>query len=164
MLGFPSSIIEWNKLDPQLENSVSLSIFKCNIVQFVRPLRNNVYGCHNPKGIKLLTRLRLSLSHLREHKFKHSFQDTLNPICLCGDDVESTSHFLLYCPSFNNERCILLNTLNQIDSNLLNKTDTLLVESLLYGNKSMNRSNNTRILNATITFILSTNRFEEAFL
>ena len=42
--------------------------------------------------------------------------------------------------------------------------DTLLVESPLYGNKSMNRSNNARILNATITFILSTNRFEEAFL
>ena len=114
--------------------------------------------------IRFSLRLYLGLSHLREHKFKHSFQDTLNPICLCGDDVESTSHFLLYCPSFNNERCILLNTLNQIDGNLLNKTDTLLVESLLYGSKSMNCSNNTRILNATITFILSTNRFEEAFL
>ena len=127
-------------------------------------IRNNVYDCHNPKGIKLLTRLRLGLSHLREHKFKHRFQDTLNHICLCGDDVQSTSHFLLYCPSFINERRILLNSLNQIDGNLLKKIDTLLVENLLYGNKSMNHSNNTRILNAKITFILSTNRFEEAFL
>ena len=57
-----------------------------------------------------------------------------------------------------------LNTLNQIDGNLSNKTDTLIVEILVYGNKSMNRSNNTHILNATITCILSTNRFEEAFL
>ena len=31
--------------------------------------------------------------------------------------------------------------------------DTLLVESPLYGNKSTNRSNNTRDLNAPITFI-----------
>ena len=70
---FSSSIIEWNKLDPQLKNSVSLGILKRNILQFVRPFRNNAYDCHNPKGIKLPTRLRLGLSHLREHKFKHSF-------------------------------------------------------------------------------------------
>ena len=30
-------------------------------------------------GVKLVTRLRIGLSHLREYKFKHSFQDTLNP-------------------------------------------------------------------------------------
>ena len=24
------------------------------------------------------------LSHLRDHKFKHSFQNTLNPLCICG--------------------------------------------------------------------------------
>ena len=32
-------------------------------------------GCYNPKGIKLKTRLHISLSHLKEHKFKDSFQD-----------------------------------------------------------------------------------------
>ena len=39
------------------------------------------FRCHNPKGIKLLTRLRLGISDLREHKFKHGFLDSLNPIC-----------------------------------------------------------------------------------
>ena len=29
--------------------------------------------------IKLLTRLRLGLNHLREHKFRRNFQDTINP-------------------------------------------------------------------------------------
>ena len=28
----------------------------------------------------MLTRLRLSFSHLREHKFRHGFKDTLNPV------------------------------------------------------------------------------------
>ena len=37
------------------------------------------FEIHNPKGIKLITRLRLGLSHLREHKFKHGFQDTVHP-------------------------------------------------------------------------------------
>ena len=54
------------------------------------------YDCHNPKGIKFITRLRLCLSHLREHKFKHSFQDTMNPLCNCGQGIESSTNFFIY--------------------------------------------------------------------
>ena len=97
---FPSTITEWNKLDPGLRKAESLSLFKTNILKFIRPLPNSVYNCHNPKGLKFITRLRLGLSHLREHKFKHSFQDTINPLCSCGLDIESTEHFLLHCPQF----------------------------------------------------------------
>ena len=46
----------------------------------IRPSPNSVFDIRNLKGIKLITRLRLGLSRLREHKFEHSFQDTLNPI------------------------------------------------------------------------------------
>ena len=46
---------------------------------FIKPTANSVYNCHNPTGIKLITRLRLGLSHLREHKFKHNFKESLNP-------------------------------------------------------------------------------------
>ena len=54
---------------------------------------------HNPKPIKFITRLRLILSHLREHKFKHSFQDLLNPISSCGLDIESPLRYLLHYPT-----------------------------------------------------------------
>ena len=57
---------------------------------FLQASQNSVYNCHNPREICLITRLRLGLSHLREHKFKHGFQDTLNPLCSCGNDVESS--------------------------------------------------------------------------
>ena len=70
---FPSAILEWNKLDPSLQNSVSYNVFKNSILKFIRPSLNKIFQCHNPKGIKLVTRLRLGVSHLREHKFKHSF-------------------------------------------------------------------------------------------
>ena len=40
-------------------------------------------------------RLRLGVSHLREHKCKHSFQDTLNPLCSCELNIESTSSYFL---------------------------------------------------------------------
>ena len=46
---FPSAISEWNKLDLSIRNPTSLDVFK---VQFVRPLENSVFVCHNPIGIK----------------------------------------------------------------------------------------------------------------
>ena len=34
----------------------------------------------------------LGLSHLQEHKYKRNFQDTLNTICNCGEDIETSCH------------------------------------------------------------------------
>ena len=114
---FPSTIIEWNNLDPTLRNSKSFVDFKNSILKFIKPSISNVF---NRK------------SHLREHKCKHNFQDRLNPICSCDLDIESTSHFLLHCPTFNDERYTLLSTLNNIDPTLLELTNSSL--TLLYGN------------------------------
>ena len=101
---FPSTIIEWNKLDSNIRNSKALNIFKSEILKFIRPTGNSIFGCHNPIGIKLLTRLRLGVSHFRDHKFKHSFHDTFNPLCTCRKEVETTFHFLLSCPNCSDER------------------------------------------------------------
>ena len=65
---FPSAIIQWNILDLSLRNSKSISVFKEKMLNFIRPSPNSFFDCHNPKGIKLITRL--GLSHLRQHKFK----------------------------------------------------------------------------------------------
>ena len=100
---FLSTILEWNKLDPSIRNSASCNLFKNSILKFIRPSPNKIFQCLNPKGIKLVTRLRFGLSHLQEHKFKHIFQDTLNPLCSCGLDIETTSHHFLDCPLFHAE-------------------------------------------------------------
>ena len=70
---FPSTITEWNKLDHGLRKAESLSVFKTNILKFIRPPPNSVYNCNNSKGLKFIIRLRLDLSHLTEHKFKYGF-------------------------------------------------------------------------------------------
>ena len=49
---FPSTIIEWNKLDSNIRNSETLKIFKSKILKFIRPTANS--SCHNPIGVKLL--------------------------------------------------------------------------------------------------------------
>ena len=71
---FPSIVTEWNNLDKSIRNSESFSIFKKNILKFIRPSPNSIFNCHDPKGVQLLTRLRLGSSHLRDHKFKTVFK------------------------------------------------------------------------------------------
>ena len=95
------------------------------------------------KGIRLITRLRVGMSHLREHKFKHNFQDCLNPICSCGLDIESTSYFLLHSPTFNDKRYTLLSTLSNTDSTFLELTESSLSQTLLYDNKLFDKEKNT---------------------
>ena len=156
---FPSTAIEWNKIDKNIRKSESLNIFKKSISKFIRPSQNRVYNCHNPKGIKLLTRLRVGLSHLRERKFKHSFQDTLNPICNCGEDIETTSHYLLHCPDYLQERKTLLNTISCIVPKIFDFNSDQLTEILLYGKVDLDNINNTSILDATINYLIETKRF-----
>ena len=74
---FPFTITEWNKLDHDIRNSDSLNIFKLSLLRFVRPVVNSVFDMNNPYSLKLLTRLRLGLSHLRYHKFRHYFEDCI---------------------------------------------------------------------------------------
>ena len=98
---------------------------------------------------------------LREHKFKHGFEDTLNPLCSCGNDIESTEHFLFHSPQFANERRFLLSTSGNFNYSLLENTSNVLTQTLLFGNISLSSSDNSKILSATIHFILSTKRFDK---
>ena len=41
---------------------------------------NSVFSVYDPYGVKLLTRLRLQFIHLKEHKFRHGFGDTVSPM------------------------------------------------------------------------------------
>ena len=159
---FPSTIIEWNKSGWKIKNCESIETFKKRILSFIRPSPNNTFNCHNPKGIKLLARLRLSLSHLREHKFNHSFQDSLNPYCSCEKgEAETSSHYLLHCSNYSGQRLALLNTIKNIDMSILQQSDSKITSVLLSSNTSFNSSKNNFILDATIDYIISTERFDE---
>ena len=90
----------WTALSNFIKLSPSVSTFKKRYMDFYNVDCNPVYNVHNPLGLKLLHRLRTGLSHLREHKHKHHFKDTVNPFCLCdGRTIESTEHYLLRCPN-----------------------------------------------------------------
>ena len=77
---------------------------------------------------------RLRLSNLREHNFNHNFQNYINPLCSCGMDIESMSHFFLHCLLFDDQRITLLSTLNKTDCKLIETNESSLIETLLFGN------------------------------
>ena len=62
-----STVIEWNKLYNNVWNSESFIASKEQILKFIRPSPNSTLNVHSPHEIKLFTRLRVGLSHLREH-------------------------------------------------------------------------------------------------
>ena len=96
--------MELNNLDNNIRTSPTLEIFKKSILEIIRPKANSIFDIHNPLGIKMLTRLRIGLSHLRDHKFKHNFQDCLNPLCVCTTNVENCTHFFLHCENYDAQR------------------------------------------------------------
>ena len=81
-----------------------------------------------------MTRLPLGLRNLREHKCNHHFQNCSNPLCSGGMDIESTSHFFLHRPLFDDKIIAFLSTLNKIDCNLIETNESSLTETLLFGN------------------------------
>ena len=157
---FPSTVLEWNKLSPEIKNSESVHIFKKKIKKCVSIDKCSIFNIHDPKGIKLLTRLRVGLSHLREHKFRHNFQNTLNPLCSCNLEPETTSHYLLRCPFYNNLRKSLLDKISTFAGQITNLTEDSLVRLLLYGNINLPCNLNRSILEETIVFLKLSERFD----
>ena len=98
-------------------------------------------------------------SHLKEHKFKHNFQDSIDPLCSCGNDIESTVHFFLHCPNFTTQRQTLLNKLKSINASIMTENENSVVRTLLFGRLDFNYSTNKEIIKANISFVLTTERF-----
>ena len=112
-------------------------------------------------GLKLLTRLRLGLSHLNEHRFNHSFQSCINPLCSCSLAIESTTHFLLHCHHFSNIGSTLINSINEVLGSITNISDLsncALVKILLFGDRNYTQVENAYIINATIKYLVDSER------
>ena len=138
---FPSTLKEWFQLDINIRNSDSISL-------------NSI----DPIGLKLLNRLRLDLSHRNEHKFRHNFQDFLNPWCSCSLEIEDTTHYLLHCQHFSNQRCDLMSSVKSIIPNFKSLTDNNRIDILLYGDSRFDENANKIILKATINYLNNSER------
>ena len=163
-LFFPSTVIERNKLDNNIQNLGLVSAFKKQILKFIRPSFNSIFKVHNPHWIKLPTRLRVGLSHLHEHKSRHNFQDSLDQFCYCSQHIKTTIHFFLHCSTYSNQRKPLFEKISNITHSLLYQNDSIIVETLFFGSDGLNDEENARIIESTIKYIRTTERFITPFL
>ena len=146
-------------LDLNIINSESISILNSKLLSFIRPVQTNIYNIFDPKSLTFRTRLRLGLSHLNEHRFRHNFQDCLNPLCSCSLEIEDTSHYLLHCHHFSHHRVALMNSVKSIYDNFDSMSDNVKDYLLLYGDSWFDENKNKVILKATINYIENTERF-----
>ena len=100
------------------------------------------------------------MSHLREHEFRHNFQDAINLQCSCSLEIESTYSFFMRCQNFITPRTNLMNELRKLESSILNLDEISLTKVPLYGDSKFENKLNKKMLLASINFVLSTKRFE----
>ena len=148
---FPSTLNYWYELDETIRNSESTSIFRSRLLSFIRPLESNVYNIFDPIGLKFLTRLRLGFSHRNEHRFRHNFQECMNPLCSCSLEIEDTSHYLLHCHHFSQYRIGLMNRVKSILENFESLSDNVKKDVVLYGDSRLDGNKKEIILEATLT-------------
>ena len=116
----PTVSNEWNKLDPDIHSSTSFNLFCNTLLKFIRPVQRKIFNINDSVGVKLLTRLQLGFSHLREHKFRHGFRDILNSLRPCSTEAKTTANYFLCCRFYNANRSAPKNELNEeIDSSFL---------------------------------------------
>ena len=160
----PNVINKWNKLDPDIRSSTSYNLFRNTLLKFIRPAQRKTFNINDSVGVKLLTRLRLGFSHLRDHKFRHGFRDILNPLWPCSIETETTAHYFLRCHFYNANRSALMNELNEIDSSFSTLNENKFIDLILYGGDKFDDKKNHNILISTIKFIKDSQRFDETLL
>ena len=149
---FPFCISQWNILDCHIRNLQTISSFKRSIFKFFRPSPASIFNVDEPWGIVLLTRLRVGFSHLREHKFRHNFMDTLGPLFSCRtNSIETTEHYLLQYPNHSAYSSTSFDSIHNMNLMLPPFDVSTLNKILLFADLVFNVDDNQGILRTVIT-------------
>ena len=138
-----------------------VNVFRKELLKFIRTGPNSNYNINDTKGLKLLTRLRLGLNQLGDHKFTHNFQGCVSPMCYCDQDIETTTHFLLHRPNHRYARKPFFTRykINQVSGTISKQSDSTITKILLFGDNKLDFETNKILLMSTIEFISLTERF-----
>ena len=104
-----------------------------------------------------MTRLRFEFTHLNEHRFRHNFENCVNPLCSCSLNTENTEYYLLHCHRFTHHRINLMNSVNSVLDDFVSDIDKK--DILLYGDPWLDNNKNKIILEATLNYIKVSERF-----
>ena len=111
---YPDGITSLNNVITHFKIIPSIGILKKHILSLIRPEKKNIFGIHDPFGLRNLFQMRVGLSSLRYHKNCHHFPDTPSDKCLCNYGTEDIHHFLFLCPFYAIHRPTLISSVNEI--------------------------------------------------
>ena len=156
---FPDAISSWNIFIKHFNDIPSYDTLKIYINTFFRPKNKSIFGIHNPIGLRCLFQLRVGLSPLRNHKWRHYFNDTPSETSRCKQGIEDTSHFLFSCPLYAIPRATLAaSVIHILQKNSINHL-TNQSDLYLYGHRSLTSVDNRKLLLSTIKYIKDTQYF-----
>ena len=144
------SYLSWRNTYPNSETTCHI---KLTFFLSTKLLKNLLFAKYFISVTAPLTRLSLGFRHLSEHKFGHNFADSLNPLCSCSSETESTLHFFLRCQNYTTLRKALMTDFKNINDAIMSLNESDLLHVMLYGNKYFDNNMNIIILTATIKLL-----------
>ena len=111
--------------------SILLLSFRNALINFIKQSENKIFYIPDQARIKLLKRLWLGFSHLHEHKFRHNFEDTLNPLWSSSTNTEKSMYFFLRCQFYSVIRANLVTDSFNKANSLSTRNDEKLLDILL---------------------------------
>ena len=144
----PSAIRIWNNLPEETRNTNTMASLKYKLN---RDLNRPPKYYNEGKRLSQIyhSRLRTNCSSLNQHL--HSKNIVPSPLCVCGS-IEDTSHFLLNCPLYHNNRQEMLISVSRLCQPTVN--------ALLYGVDNLSFRDNKHIFSAVHDFLVKTKRFQ----
>ena len=146
---YPSTIRAWNNLEAEVTTTTSVEEFKEKLNESNPRPRQWLYEGERREQI-LHCRLRVGNADLNENLFNKNL--TPSSRCQCGDPSESTPHYLLICPLYDDQR---LEMLLSIDPEMNISTYVL-----LNGSDELSIEENKALMRIVQKYIKDTKRFD----
>ena len=148
----PSTIREWNKLDPKNRSVDSISKFKKELKNDSLLCKTETFYLYGPMKLNIiLTQFLCSASFLNNDLFRANI--IKDPSCHCGSDIEDVYHYFFVCPKYTLCRKTLFHNLNWLSENFV--LDTKL---LICGHLELLNEQNIQIFKQVQNFIKRSNR------
>ena len=156
---FPQFTKLYNNLDPKIRNSKDISEFKIILKNKLKPQKVKHYS----RGVSKLanslhTQLRVGRSFLNSHGFSIGLNSS--DLCSCSKP-ETTSHYLISCQLYKDERSILFQTISKHIPSFPSLPQYKQLDIMLFGININNLEQDPRnlpIMFAVQNFILKTKR------
>ena len=158
---YPHAIKQWKEIGDDFKFKLSAQSFKKHLNDIIRHLGDSLFGICDKYDTKLLTKIRVTFSDLRDHRFNQNYNCD-SPLCSCGMDVETAVHVFLRCLHYVSQGSNLLSKISDmISSDMTVFPDEHLCHILIYGSNVYYSVSNGLIITETIKYFPNSGRFTE---